>query len=403
MFCSNCGAKLADGTSFCPECGTPVKQNTPAQGTYSQNPVNNGAPVYSYNHAGYSYNGNAQRQNSAVNAAGNPLFGILKNLGSSPLFIVCASLFTLSLLLSFWYAVGGQNQIVGAIYRMAREFGFDDYLWSYFNPISTGIKVYSVISLVPSILVAVGLWMTFASAHNKYEPSVKTAGLTMIKVINCINLLWSIIVLAVVEILGIVSIVGITSVSYNAYDSYYGYYEKPSAYMIGFVVGFMIAFAVVFFFEILFLAKINKTINSMKNAANNGNVKNLASSYVAVILIISAVFSLIGMVATLFSPIAAFQALVTCAMNICFAVLIFSYNSKVRPFCGLQQNTYAYAPQTYNQYAQTPVQPVYNNAQAPAPASASTNASDLQTATFDTVDTQPKEQTNDVGGGNAEE
>lgn len=403
MFCSKCGAKLAEGTSFCPECGTPVnQQSTAASGTYSQNSANNGAPVYAYNqHGSYSYNGNPQRQ-TAANAAGNPLFGIIKSLGSSPLFAVCASLFTFSLLLSFWYAVGGQNQIVATVYRMIDQFGYGEYFLYYLNPISTAINAYAFISLIPGILVAVGLWMTFASAHNKYQPSVKTAGLTIIKVINCINLVWSCVVLAAIEVLGVVSIVGIYSASHNTYDSYYGYYEKPSAYMIGFIVGLMIAFAVAFLFEILFLAKINKTINSIKDAAINGSVKKLASSYVAVMLIISAVFSLIGIAALLTAPVAALQSLITCVMNICFAVLIFSYNSKVRPFCGLNQNTYTYVPQAYNQYAQNPPQPVYNNNAQTSP-TAFQNAPVQQTETSGAADTQPGEQTNDGTNGNAEE
>lgn len=368
MFCSNCGAKLADGSSFCPNCGTPVKQNTSGSNAYSQNPANNTAPVYSYNnyHSNYSYN-NAPGHANVPNASQNPVFGILKTLGSSPLFIVCASLFTLSLLLSFWYAVGGQNQLVNSIYRIADQLGVSYYLWSYFEQIRFAINGYAVVALIPSILVAVGLWLTFASAHNKYQPSVKTAGLTIIKVINCINLVWSCIVLAAVEIVGIIALIAVSAASDNSYDSYYGYYSHSNAYALGFVVGLMLTFAVAFAFEIIFLAKINKTINSMKNAAVNGYVKSLASSYVAVILIISAVFSLIGAVAALYDPFVALQAVVACAMNICFAVLIFSYNGQMRQFYNKQQNTYVYASQTYNQYEQNPAQPAYNNPVQTAP------------------------------------
>lgn len=405
MFCSNCGAKLADGTSFCPSCGTPVKQNTSGSNAYSQNPANNTAPVYSYNnyHSNYSYN-NAPGHANVPNASQNPVFGILKTLGSSPLFIVCASLFTLSLLLSFWYAVGGQNQLINSIYRIADQLGVSYYLWSYFEQIRFAINGYAVVALIPSILVAVGLWLTFASAHNKYQPSVKTAGLTMIKVINCINLVWSCIVLAAVEIIGIVALVGTVAASNNSYDSYYGYYSYSNSYIIGFIVGFMIGFAAVFAFEIVFLAKINKTINSMKNAAVNGNVKSLASSYVAVILIISAVFSLIGAVATLYAPIAALQAVVACAMNICFAVLIFSYNGKMRQFYNTQQNTYVYAPRTYNQYAQNPVQPMYNNpvqtapvTPSPEPQNVPVQQSTQSTQTADAAQNPSQEPQNDGG------
>lgn len=401
MFCSNCGAKLADGTSFCPSCGTPVKQNTPGSNAYSQNPANNNTtPAYSYNyHSSYSYN-RAPGHANVPNTSQNPVFGILKTLGSSPLFIVCASLFTLSLLLSFWYAVGGQNQIVDSIYRIADQLGVSYYLWNYYQQMRFAINGYAVVALIPSILVAVGLWMTFASAHNKYEPSVKTAGLTMIKVINCINLVWSCIVLAAVEIIGIVALVGTVAASNNSYDSYYGYYSYSNSYTIGFIVGVMITFAVAFAFEIVFLAKINKTINSMKNAAVNGNVKLLASSYVAVILIISAVFSLIGAIATLYAPLAALQAVVACAMNICFAVLIFSYNGKMRQFYNTQQNTYVYAPQTYNQYAQNPAQPAYNNPVQTAPAAPSQAPQNVPaqqgTQTADTALQEPQDR-NDSG------
>ena len=59
-------------------------------------------------------------------------------------------------------------------------------------------------------------------------------------------------------------------------------------------------------------------------------------------------------------------------MNICFAVLIFSYNGQMRQFYNKQQNTYVYASQTYNQYAQNPAQPAYNNPVQTAPATHST-------------------------------
>lgn len=404
MFCSNCGAKLADGSSFCPNCGTPVKQNTPNSNVYSQNSANNNAPVYSYNHhAGYSYNSAPQHAN-VPDPQHNPVLGILKKIGSSPLFIVCASLFTLSLLLSFWYAVGGQNQLINSIYRIADQLGVSYYLWSYFEQIRFAINGYAVVALIPSILVAVGLWLTFASAHNKYQPSVKTAGLTIIKVINCINLVWSCIVLAAVEIVGIIALIAVSAASDNSYDSYYGYYSHSNAYALGFVVGLMLTFAVAFAFEIIFLAKINKTINSMKNAAVNGYVKSLASSYVAVILIISAVFSLIGAVAALYDPFVALQAVVACAMNICFAVLIFSYNGQMRQFYNKQQNTYVYASQTYNQYEQNPVQPAYNNpvqtapvTPSPAPQNVPVQQSTQSTQTADAAQNPSQEPQNDGG------
>ena len=361
MFCSNCGAKLADGSSFCPNCGTPVKQNTTNSNVYSQNSANNNAPVYSYNHhAGYSYNSAPQHAN-VPDPQHNPVLGILKKIGSSPLFIVCASLFTLSLLLSFRYAVGGQNQIINSIYRIAEQFGVSYYLWDYWEPIRFAINGYALIALIPSILVAIGLWLTFASAHNKYQPSVKTAGLTIIKVINCINLVWSCIVLAAVEIVGIIALIAVSAANDNSYDSYYGYYS-------------------------------------------HGYVKSLASSYVAVILIISAVFSLIGAVAALYDPFVALQAVVACAMNICFAVLIFSYNGQMRQFYNKQQNTYVYASQTYNQYEQNPAQPAYNNPVQTAPATHSTapqnvpvQQSTQSTQTADAAQNPSQEPQNDGG------
>ena len=45
MICKNCGAEIADGSTFCTQCGAPVQQEQPQQPQQPQQPVYTAAPA----------------------------------------------------------------------------------------------------------------------------------------------------------------------------------------------------------------------------------------------------------------------------------------------------------------------------------------------------------------------
>lgn len=144
MYCTNCGRKL-------PEDGSPCICGTQNGNFNTQPPVR---PV-------------------------TPVHGMLKRFASSKLFFMCALLFTVQMVVS---AVSSVIEVFTVLQNQA-------YLLER-TPIGTNFNVEFNVNIVPvqNILVLIGLWLLYASAKKTDTPFMSTAGVTLFKVTEILQI-----------------------------------------------------------------------------------------------------------------------------------------------------------------------------------------------------------------------
>lgn len=158
MYCTNCGRKL-------PEDGSPCICGAQNGNFNTQPPQNFQAPPQYY----------AQPPVRPV----TPVHGILKRFASSKLFFMCALLFTVQMVVS---AVLSVIEVFTVLQNQA-------YLLER-TPVGTNFNVEFNVNIVPvqNILVLIGLWLLYASAKKTDTPFMSTAGVTLFKVTEILQI-----------------------------------------------------------------------------------------------------------------------------------------------------------------------------------------------------------------------
>lgn len=301
MFCPKCGNQLEQGNSFCSKCG--AAQGQPMQSQPMQSQPMQSQPMYN-------------------SPAVSPVIAAVKGIASSPLFLTAVIIYTLSLLLSFANSLAPMRNV----YQIMQLLNLDYYMDYYIDyGVIAGITTtFSIIGMIPSILMALGLWLTFAASKNNTFPGFKTAGLTIIKVLTIISLVW---VSVAAGLLTIVLIVAATV----------AIVEGEAAAM-AIVLG-VILVAVGVTLSIVYYAKIVQTINAVKNSVMTGMPNERASRFVAVCCFIMAAGSAISIIPLLInafglfgSMTSVFSAILNVAVYICFGIIIFKYRNTMKSF-----------------------------------------------------------------------
>ena len=118
----------------------------------------------------------------------NPAVNVVKTIGSSPLFLTMAILFSASALLTVFSSMG-LSDALSNIYYYAYAYGLYDYIDSIANMLDM-IRATSVanaiIGSIPAILLAVAMWIHFVTCRNRMSGNISTAGLTICKVFRYI-------------------------------------------------------------------------------------------------------------------------------------------------------------------------------------------------------------------------
>lgn len=288
MFCNKCGAQYADGASFCTTCGAQLTVARPSKPPLSSNPVIN----------------------------------TVKKAGSSPLMLVSAIGFSLTVLIQF-VMVFLFNPMFTALVREAIDEALMEYPFVasseyYFNEIlpiintvMTTIEVVFIVlmagGLIITGLILAGMWITYSSAANRRSDGMKTSGLTMIKCCAVFEMVIMIIFLLVILIGFMLATVSIAQTG-----------EGSIALLVLVISLIIIVGAGVL--NLVYYAKVLKTINSVKNTIKTGVPSEKVSRFVAVMCFISAAFSLLSL------PFSIGQI----ATSICLGILIFKYRSDMQ-------------------------------------------------------------------------
>ena len=325
MYCNKCGADLPEGRQFCDRCGAAVNagqngscgtgqgriynggQNAGQRQTYNTgqsrmyNSGQNAGQRQIYNAASsgnqsmfneapaaqiYSANGpSLNGQGSFRRAAGvNSPVAALKQDIVSKQFLIAMVLFSF---FAFWSLI--QAFAGGSVYSIVQE-----------NIYSLGVsmsgmlglaKFMDVVSSIPNLVLAAGLWLIYLPAKDLNSPHFKTTGFSILKIM--------IIIQAVIYALTIV-VMDIVLFIFASWA-----YEGAAFY-----VAMAVVMAGVGVVMVLYYFKLAKTVGNFKDVAEGIVQRAQISMYVVVICVIMAVSGVISAVSD-FTSFSSFFALVS--------------------------------------------------------------------------------------------
>lgn len=316
MICSKCGHQNADGMRFCEMCGTPL-QAAPQYAAPQPQYVAQPQPQYAPAAQAYS---NPPMQYS-------PVIQKLRKEGTSPLFLTGAIAYSCAILFALISAFTGANSLLASVTQLLNLLsnvgGMGsmssmemNYLLMSLDSLTSGLRGAAlggaILTQLPNILVAVGIWLVFATAFDKSGQPMKTTGLTMIKVVKIIQLVGICLGILLLEI-GI----GILASSIAKYD------DSAWPYFIGIMIGVLLGAAV----GILFFVKIIQTINTIANSIRTQQQSNKVSVYVAVMCMIAGVWQAFTLVFNLGNLFGMLSLLGSATASIVFSIFLFKYRS----------------------------------------------------------------------------
>lgn len=275
----------------------------------------------------------------------NPAVNMLKTLGSSTPFLVFAILMSLVPVLSIISQASLQSNM-GDLMYYAMQLDLDpSVLYPAMDALGSVSVGSAIAAAIPSILIAVGVWITYVSCRNTQSGNVSTAGMTICKVLVIINLVCVCLAGAVLAIVFVIALAkGVSDAAY-----YGGYDDGTQTAVTAVLVVFLIIFVVVIALAILYQISVVKTINRIKATAVSGVPNNRIPNFLIVMNYILAVCSALGGILNLFtSPIMGFSGLVSAASMILISILLSKYRA------GMAQLMY---PPVQPAYPQQPMPP----------------------------------------------
>ena len=291
MYCNNCGSPCDDGAKFCSSCGAPVSAgNAPT-------------PINTEDNAYQKAETPAYRAPEIPSAPAKTSAEIIKSIFSSPLFLTGTILQTLNLLLSVISSVSG----IPTLNILSSSAAFP--MLNTSSSVST--LVYILFFLIPSALVAAGLWISYGSAKNKECESINTVGLSMIKVIMIISLVLTCII-------GLAMILVALSNAKNSNN----HSLLPAA------IAVVIALVVI---SILFFSRIVKSINNVKYSVSTKTASPEVSAFVAVIMFLFASITIMFFLLRVvhINVLSLISTLISAATLIIFGILVFKYRHRM--------------------------------------------------------------------------
>ena len=353
MFCENCGVPCKDGAKFCHNCGAQIRvpapepeqpmqtevptpepeqpMQTEVPTPESERPIPTEVPTPEPDQAG---------QTEVLTPETVPVYepetdnranvlALIKRLASSPIMLTVAILSTVSVVLSFLSSIGASaflGGIVDIIENAFAEQGIDvgaiygeDFFTQFTEIFSSIILSSAIVTSVPAILTCVGYWITNATARGNFS----TAGLTIIKVLQTIRLVFAYISSALYAFYLFLFAVGFSAVEAMAGG------EIPDMVMLIVALVLLMLIAAIII-NIVYITKIRTTLKTVIETAKTGVAKLKGISvFVAVMFILTAVCQIPAML-TIVLPISALLAMVNAAYFICLAVMIFKYRSEMK-------------------------------------------------------------------------
>lgn len=302
---------------ICPKCGREIPDGTVC-------PCSSGSPMLS----------------------SNPALNALKTIGSSPLFLVAAILYSFTVVISFVASMNADASLAVA-YQMMEAMDVDpSLLYPYMNAASGSTVAGAIIGLIPTGLIAAGMWLHYATCRDVKNGGISTTGLTICKVLSIITLVL-ICIAAVFIVVGAV----LMFVGAGMMTDEYGAITEAGA-IAGAAGVLLVAGLIAVALGIVYYVSVIKTINRIKGTALSGVPDNRVSRFLTVMNYIMAVCTAITAMVSLFtSPLSGLGSLASAACMILISVCLDRYRKEMTMLM------YPPVQPTYTPPCQTPPTP----------------------------------------------
>ena len=330
MFCPHCGTPYEAPASFCVKCGAhltapaPVPQPEPvavAQTEAQPQPVVQPVAQPAVQPAAQPAVQPPFPPVSAPVVPGEPpAVDLARRTAASPLFLIAVICLTVSAVLSVITSLfaGSSMELFG---ELMAEFSGDAEMEALFSEFSSamsgGMIAGTLIGMIPTILILIGLWMVYASAANRQQ-FLNLQGLALVKGAVVTELVVMAVgmglVLLVMVLLLIVALVGGAEAVLDSDAAVAAIGSVVIVLLILLLVGLLVLY-------IVYYRKTLKSIDAALNTVRTGLPNSKVSIFVAVMCFI-------GAAGVLGSP--SLATLASSAAQVLFGVILIQYRDRMR-------------------------------------------------------------------------
>ena len=260
----------------------------------------------------------------------NPAVNLIKTMGSSSKFLAAAVLYSVMVVFVILGSLNTGN-LVNQLYYYGANYGMVDpdvfYTLMYF--LDGSLVGWAVIGSIPSILIAVGMWLFYVSSRNTRSGNVSTAGLTICKVLAIISLVMICVAVAI-SLCILVIFMAVLGSNMSA-ATYYGYEGVSALVAVQVILGIVaVILAALVVLYILFYVSAVKVINRIKNSAINGVPDNRIPRFLTGFLMFLGVMGVLGGLITMVTnPLSGIASLASAVCFILLSMLLREYRNKM--------------------------------------------------------------------------
>lgn len=273
-------------------------------------------------------------QNTRPALSDNPAVNVLKTVGSSPMCLALAILFSVSALLSILSAATTSDTLSSLLYYFS-SMGVDTtMLYQMMDSVRSTSVLQAILGSIPAILVAAAAWIHYSTCRSTISGNISTAGLTIYKVLRYISM----IALCLAALLGVGAVV-LLIFAFISEPGFASFALAPYTGMntqdvqLTLIVALATFGAFFLFFMVLgitYQASIIRTINRAKMVSQSGIADDRVSGYFIGMNYVLAAFALLsGLFSIMFSPLGGIASLVEAAGLILISLLLRRYRMEM--------------------------------------------------------------------------
>lgn len=265
---------------------------------------------------------------------------VVRSMATSVLFLVGTIGYSVYVLFELLGSFTGESEIMNMFNNIMAQSGAYSSMDYQSLQILSGIfgstsVISTLLGLIPAMVLVAGIWIVFAAAKQNKLPGIAATGMTMIRVIVIIELVFACIAVFAVAVIGLLAVVGMGSLA--------GYYGDGVPFVVIMAL-VMIVILAICAIEIVYYVKLNGMVKSIKETMVTGRPNAKVSLFVEILCYlggagsaISALMSLVGLDIFGFLSNAGMGT-----AGICFGMLLRQYRNKMQT---LERDPQAYQAQ----------------------------------------------------------